>query len=63
MQDTGGTWVFVLDENSGFAYKRDIITGRRNNQFLEIQGGLQEGETVITSSYNRMLDMERIQLQ
>jgi HlyD family secretion protein len=63
VQDTGGTWVFVLDENGEYASRREIRLGRRNNRFLEIQGGLQEGENVITSSYNQMIDMERIQLQ
>ena len=63
VQDTGGSWVFVLDENGEYASKREIQLGRRNNRFLEIQGGLQEGENVITSSYNQMIDMERIQLQ
>lgn len=63
IQDTGGTWVFVLDSNGDFATRREISTGRRNNRFIELQAGLQEGEKVITSSYNQMLDMERIQLQ
>ncbi len=63
VQDTGGTWVFVLDDNGEYASRREIRLGRRNNRFLEIQGGLQEGENVITSSYNQMADMERIQLQ
>ena len=63
VQDTGGTWVFVLDENGEYTSRREIRLGRRNNRFLEIQGGLQEGEKVITSSYNQMLDVERIMLQ
>jgi HlyD family secretion protein len=60
IQDTGGTWVFVLDSTGEYATKREIRVGRRNNRFIEVQNGLLEGENVITSSYNQMLDMERI---
>ena len=63
IQDTAGSWVFVIDSSGEFASKREIRAGRRNNRFLEIQEGLQEGEMVITSSYNQMADVERIVLQ
>ena len=63
IQDTGGNWVFVLDDSGEFAVRRNIRSGRRNNQYLEIQEGLDAGEAVITSSYRQMLDVERIRLQ
>lgn len=63
VQDTGGNWVFVLGASGEYATKREINIGRRNNRFIEVQSGLQAGEQVITSSYNQMVDMERIQLQ
>lgn len=62
IQDTGGNWVFVVDVNDEYATRRDVRVGRRNNRFVEVQEGLQEGDRVITSSYNQMEDMERIQL-
>lgn len=62
IQDTGGNWVFVLDETGENALRRDIRVGRRNNRYVEVREGLQEGEQVITSSYSQMEDMERIQL-
>ena len=62
IQDTGGNWVFVLDASGEFATRRDIRTGRRNNRYVEVREGLQQGERVITSSYSQMEDMERIQL-
>lgn len=62
IQDTGGNWVFVVDANGEYATRRDIRAGRRNNRFIEIVDGLQQGDRVITSSYSQMLDMERIQL-
>ncbi len=63
IQDTAGSWVFVIDGSGEFATKREIRAGRHNNRFLEIQEGLQEGEKVITSSYNQMADIERVVLQ
>ncbi len=62
IQDTGGNWVFVLDSSGETALRRDIRVGRRNNRFIEVQSGLQEGERVITSGYGQMEDMERVQL-
>ncbi|MXY90801.1 MAG: efflux RND transporter periplasmic adaptor subunit [Gammaproteobacteria bacterium] len=62
IQDTGGNWVFVLDAAGEFATRRDVRLGRRNNRYVEVREGLQQGERVITSSYSRMEDMERIQL-
>ena len=62
IQETGGNWVFVVDESEEFAVRRDISAGRRNNRYLEVRDGLQQGERVITSSYSQMSDMERVQL-
>ena len=62
IQDTGGNWVFVVASDGEFATRRDIRVGRRNNRFVEIVDGLQQGDRVITSSYSQMLTMERIQL-
>lgn len=63
VQDTGGNWAFVLDASGEYATRRDIRVGRRNNRFIEVQEGLEAGERVITSSYNQMTEMERIQLE
>ncbi len=62
IQDTGGNWVFVLDASGDSALRRDIRVGRRNNRFVEVISGLQQGDQVITSGYGQMQDMERIQL-
>ena len=63
IQDTGGNWVFVIDETGEYAVRRDISAGRRNNRFVEVRSGLDDGERVVTSSYSQMDDMERIQLE
>ncbi|NQV69280.1 MAG: HlyD family efflux transporter periplasmic adaptor subunit [Pseudohongiella sp.] len=62
IQDTGGNWVFVVDVTGEYAIRRDIRVGRRNNRYVEVREGLQQGDKVITSSYSQMEDMERIQL-
>jgi HlyD family secretion protein len=62
IQDTGGNWVFVLGDAGEYAYRRDIRVGRRNNRYVEVREGLEQGERVVTSSYSQMEDMERIQL-
>lgn len=62
VQDTGGNWVFVVDGDNNYATRRDIRVGRRNNRYVEVIDGLQQGDRVITSSYRQMDDMERVQL-
>jgi len=55
-QKTGGQWVYVLDENNKFAYKRQIRLGMQNPQMFEVLEGLEPGERVITSSYENFGD-------
>jgi len=62
IQDTGGNWVFVVDASGEYAVRREVTAGRRNNRYLEVRQGLEQGERVITSSYSQMSDMERVQL-
>ena len=62
VQDTGGNWVFVVDSEGSYANRRDIRVGRRNNRYVEVIDGLQQGDRVITSSYRQMADMQRVQL-
>lgn len=58
--DTGGNWVFVVDKRGNSATKRPIRLGRRNNDFIEVLGGLKPGERVITSSYSGLVDKDRL---
>lgn len=59
-QSTGGNWIYVVDPSGSFAEKRTIKTGRQNPEFYEIMEGLQEGEQVITSSYQTLGEYDRI---
>jgi HlyD family secretion protein len=59
--DTGGQWVFVVDESGDFAVRRDVRFGRRNPEGIEVLEGLSEGERVITSGYESLERFDRIQ--
>lgn len=56
-QKTGGKWIFVLS-GEGKAVRREIRIGRQNPQFYEVLEGLEPGEKVITSGYDRFGDNE-----
>lgn len=55
-QNTGGRWIYVIDKGGGKAIKREIKIGRQNPQFYEVIEGLEPGEQVIISSYDRFGD-------
>ena len=61
--NTGGKWVYVLDESQGKAYKREIKLGRQNPDYFEVKEGLDVGEKVIISGYDAFSEYEIIQLQ
>ena len=58
--DTGGNWVFVVDSSGKSATRRQVQLGRRNNDFIEVLGGLKPGERVITSSYSGLVDKDHL---
>jgi HlyD family secretion protein len=61
-QSTNGAWVFVL-ASAGKAVKRTIKIGRENPFYYEVLGGLQEGDKVITSSYDDYKKVEEINIE
>ncbi|HEX5419663.1 MAG TPA: efflux RND transporter periplasmic adaptor subunit, partial [Gammaproteobacteria bacterium] len=60
--DTGGQWVFVLDGSGRHAERRPVRFGRRNPEGIEVLEGLRAGDRVITSSYENLMNFDRIQL-
>ena len=62
-QTTGGNWVYVLEPGGSIARKRDIRIGRQNPNYYEVVSGLQEGEIVITSSYENYGDKDELILK
>jgi HlyD family secretion protein len=61
--DTGGQWVFVVDPSGDFADRRSVRFGRRNPEGIEVLEGLRDGEEVITSSYESLMNFDRIQFR
>jgi len=51
-QETGGNWVYVVDQSGEFAIKRNIRLGRQNTNYYEVLEGLDPGEQIIISSYD-----------
>lgn len=51
LTETGGVWIYVLNNDSSKAVRRNIKLGERNSQSVEVIEGLQAGEKVVISSY------------
>ena len=60
-QSTNGNWVFVLNSENK-AVKRNVKIGRENPFYYEILEGLEEGDKVITSSYDDFIDVEEVNI-
>jgi len=58
---SGGRFVFVLGPNND-AYKRNIRIGRQNPSYYEVLEGLEDGEKIITSSYDAFKTYDKILL-
>ena len=57
-QQTGGQWIYVVDESGDRAVRRDIRIGRQNPQYYEVLEGLDSGEKVIISGYDNFGDKD-----
>ncbi len=62
-QTTGGKWVYIVDESTGTARKRDIKIGRQSDRYYEVTEGLEEGELVITSTYDAYNKIDQLILE
>jgi HlyD family secretion protein len=62
-QQTGGNWIFKLDESGRIAYKTDVQLGRQNPDYYEVLQGLQPGDKVVTSSYENYGNMQELVLK
>ncbi len=57
-KDTGGNWIFIVNEAGDKAERRNIRIGRKNSEYYEVLEGIKPGEKVITSSYDTFGDNE-----
>lgn len=62
-QSSGGQFVYVMSDDSKSAIKQPVQLGRQNPKYYEVIGGLEKGQTVITSSYESFKKHERIILE
>lgn len=62
-QQTGGNWIFKLNEDGSVAYKIDIQLGRQNPEYYEVMQGLQPGDKVITSGYDNYENTQELVLK
>ena len=62
-QQTGGNWIFKVNENGTLAYKVDIQLGNQNTDYYEVLNGLQPGDKVVTSSYENYGTMQELVLK
>lgn len=60
---TGGNWIFKLAENGKMAYKVPVQLGNQNTEYFEVLDGLQEGDKVVTSSYENYNNREELILK
>ncbi|MEO8087374.1 MAG: HlyD family efflux transporter periplasmic adaptor subunit [Bacteroidota bacterium] len=61
-QQTGGNWIFKVNEGSTKAYRVDIRLGRQNPDYYEVLDGLKPGDKVITSNYENYNEMQELVL-
>jgi HlyD family secretion protein len=61
-QDTGGNWLFVVNQQGTQAIKRSVRLGRRNSRYIEVLEGLEVDEKVVTSPYTSYQDLQRLNL-
>lgn len=62
-QDTGGQWVYLLDESGLFAVKQAVTLGRQNPELFTVLEGLKPGDKVITSPYEVFGDADKLILK
>ncbi len=59
-QNTGGQWIYILDSEGEYAYKKEIQIGRQNPKYYEVLGGLDVGDKVVISSYSNFGDVDKL---
>lgn len=62
-QQTGGNWIFKINDYGDTAYKVDITLGSQNTEYYEVLSGLEPGDKVITSSYDNYGDVQELILK
>ncbi|WP_409424242.1 MULTISPECIES: efflux RND transporter periplasmic adaptor subunit [unclassified Pseudoalteromonas] len=59
--NSGGNWVYVIEQGGDRAVRRDIRLGKKNQHYFEVLEGLNAGDQVITSSYSNFDKAQQLQ--
>jgi HlyD family secretion protein len=62
-QETGGNWIYLIDESQNRAYRQSIRLGRGNTQYFEVLEGLSPGDSVIITGYNTFSNSDVLVLE
>jgi len=62
-EETGGQYVYVMNDNSNAAVKRNVVLGRHGKDQIQVISGLRAGEEVITSSYSTFNGRDRVRIE
>ena len=62
-QQTGGNWIFKVNESGDKAYKVDIQLGLQSPDYYQVLQGLKPGDKVVTSSYENYGTMQELILK
>ena len=59
---TGGRWIYRLNESGDKAVRVPITIGRQNPQQYEVLEGLQPGDRILFSAYDKFGDAEQVKI-
>ena len=59
-QETGGRWVYLINDDGQSARRMNIRLGRDNPRFVEVLEGLEAGDRIITSGYQSYNEVEEL---
>ncbi|WP_405598302.1 MULTISPECIES: efflux RND transporter periplasmic adaptor subunit [unclassified Pseudoalteromonas] len=59
--NSGGNWVYVIEQGNNKALRRDIRLGKKNQHYFEVLEGLKAGDQVIISSYSNFEKAQQLQ--
>lgn len=59
-QHTGGRWAYRLAPDGRSARRVDVVLGRQNPRQVEVLEGLQQGDRIITSSYESYNEIQQL---
>ncbi len=62
-QSTSGHWIYKLSSDGKTAYKTEIEIGRQNPQQYEVISGLQPGDRILISGYDKLGDSDILLLK